>query len=360
MAKTIFRVLKSCSRDVEVANSVVYKKLVELLEQGGITNSEVDQFISKNYLLSVEDLTKKWNMTHTKQKIEMTFRGQISTLSCKYYKLFGMNANTLEEALLSKDNNHPVVGRLLKILTAIGVESEPLVSRFHYGIKDYLGDYQTNHAYNVSDCEKELRLLKMMDKKNLELIFSQVDKDKLAYIFQTMNADLIQSEVTDFERLDKHTRQVIKNKDGSAAVRRVISPVVNEMKMELCLRFNDTKAMKLSVAKQVDSAKVISNTSGVGSESTTIHKSAEPKANNPYGLNITKEMLDMIIKKANEKANVFEMFSDKNKDNYKKYLKSLDVNYSVASLRAWLNKVVIIDLYSALLELKDMDTKRRV
>ena len=169
MAKTIFRVLKSCSRDVEVANSVVYKKLVELLEQGGITNSEVDQFISKNYLLSVEDLTKKWNMTHTKQKIEMTFRGQISTLSSKYYKLFGVNASTLEEALLSKDNNHPVVGRLLKILTAIRVESEPLVSRFHYGIKDYLGDYQTNHAYNVSDCEK------ISSKFFLSIIFSNLN-----------------------------------------------------------------------------------------------------------------------------------------------------------------------------------------
>ena len=257
MAKTMFRVLKNHNQNTVVSNLAVYRKLVKLLEHGGITNSEVEQFISKNYLLNVEDLTKKWNMTHTKQKIEMTFRGQISTLSSKYYKLFGVNASTFEEALLSGDNDHPIIIRILKILTAIEVELEPLVSRFRYGIMDYLGEYETHNHYEVSECENELRLLKMLDKKNLELIFSQFDKDKLAYIVQMMNADLIQSEVTDFERLDKHTRQVIKKKDGSVSLRRVISPIVNDMKMELCLRFHDTKPMKLSVAKVVPETKTL-------------------------------------------------------------------------------------------------------
>lgn len=367
MAKTIFRVLKTYTQDAVISNLVVYKKLVELLEQGGITNSEVEQFISKNYLLSVEDLTKKWNMTHTKQKIEMTFRGQISTLSSKYYKLFGVNASTLEEALLSKDNNHPVLGRLLKILTAIGVESEPLVSRFDYSIKDYLGDYETNHTYNVSDCEKELRLLKMMDKKNLELIFSQVDKDKLAYLFQMMNADLIQSEVTDFERLDKHTRQVIKRNDGSVALRRVISPVVNEMKMELCLRFNDTKPMKLSVAKVVSNTNSLQKeevetskiqvgdiTSGVGSESAIIYNLVEQKANNSYGLNITTELVQLIEKRLRVKRQVAE-FNDNDTSKimtYKTYLQSLTMETSRKELYQWLRKVNAVYLSMALDELK--------
>lgn len=355
MAKTMFRVLKNHNQNTMVSNLVVYKKLVELLEHGGITNSEVEQFISKNYMLSVEDLTKKWNMTHTKQKIEMTFRGQISTLSSKYYKLFGVNASNFEEALLSGDNNHPIIIRILKILTAIEVDSEPLVSRFRYGIMDYLGDYETDNTYEVSECENELRLLKMLDKKNLELIFSKFDKDKLAYIVQMMNADLIQSEVTDFERLDKHTRQVIKKNDGSVALRRVISPVVNDMKMELCLRFNNTKPMKLSVAKKINDMQVVNeNAVEVAPDNMMVSKSIEQNVNNPYGLHITTELVQLIEKRLKVKRMVAELNDmDSSKIiTYKKYLQSLTMETSREELYQWLRTVNAVYLGMALDELK--------
>lgn len=355
MAKTIFRVLKNHNQNIVVSNMAVYRKLVELLERGGITNSEVEQFISKNYMLSVEDLTKKWNMTHTKQKIEMTFRGQISTLSSKYYKLFGVNASNFEEALLSGDNNHPIIIRILKILTAIEVDSEPLVSRFRYGIMDYLGDYETDNTYEVSECENELRLLKMLDKKNLELIFSKFDKDKLAYIVQMMNADLIQSEVTDFERLDKHTRQVIKKNDGSVALRRVISPVVNDMKMELCLRFNNTKPMKLSVAKKINDMQVVNeNAVEVAPDNMMVSKSIEQNVNNPYGLHITTELVQLIEKRLKVKRMVAELNDmDSSKIiTYKKYLQSLTMETSREELYQWLRTVNAVYLGMALDELK--------
>lgn len=355
MAKTIFRVLKNHNQNIVVSNMAVYRKLVELLERGGITNSEVEQFISKNYMLSVEDLTKKWNMTHTKQKIEMTFRGQISTLSSKYYKLFGVNASNFEEALLSGDNNHPIIIRILKILTAIEVDSEPLVSRFRYGIIDYLGDYETDNTYEVSECENELRLLKMLDKKNLELIFSKFDKDKLAYIVQMMNADLIQSEVTDFERLDKHTRQVIKKNDGSVALRRVISPVVNDMKMELCLRFNNTKPMKLSVAKKINDMQVVNeNAVEVAPDNMMVSKSIEQNVNNPYGLHITTELVQLIEKRLKVKRMVAELNDmDSSKIiTYKKYLQSLTMETSREELYQWLRTVNAVYLGMALDELK--------
>ena len=364
----MFRVLKNHNQNTVVSNMAVYRKLVELLGRGGITNSEVEQFISKNYLLSVEDLTKKWNMTHTKQKIEMTFRGQISTLSSKYYKLFGVDGDTFEEALLSGDNNHPIVIRILKILTAIEVESEPLVSRFRYGIVDYLGEYETHNRYEVSECEKELRLLKMLDKKNLELIFSKFDKDKLAYIVQMMNADLIQSEVTDFERLDKHTRQVIKKNDGSVALRRVISPVVNDMKMELCLRFNDTKPVKLSVTKKINDMKIVNdNTFEVASELAALQQEevsnitsgvgSEPgkkTSDNPYGLNITKELVQLIERRLKVKRKVAELNDmDSSKIiTYKKYLQSLSMETSGEELHQWLRTVNAVYLSMALDELK--------
>ena len=201
-----------------------------------------------------------------------------------------------------------------------------------------------------------------------------MDKDKLAYLFQMMNADLIQSEVTDFERLDKHTRQVIKKKDGSVAVRRVISPIVNNMKMELCLRFHDTKPMKLSVAKVVSNTnslqqeeivtskiqKVghceneIQSSIRVGSESATISNSVEQKANNPYGLNITMELVQLIEKRLRVKRQVAE-FNDNDINKiitYKTYLQSLTMETSKEELYPWLRRVNAIYLSMALDELK--------
>ena len=358
MAKSIFKILKD-NRNIQ---SDLLKNLHEFMLQGGFSKSEVDQFICKNYMLSMPELTDKWNLLHPdKKKKEMTFYGQVSVLSNKILHLLNVNSSELESLILCDDKENEVYIRIISFISAFGVSSLPLKERFEFTIYDYIGEYEPVDDYDVSECEKEIQLLKMMDKQNLEAIFSQVDKDKLAYVMRMMRADLIMTNLVEYERKDKSTKEVLKKADGSVSVRKVFNPFINDIKMELCLQFNAAKARKLKVVKNVDDD---SNEFGVSSVHSVdeISKtemenlmSAEKTEANEYGLDISKEQLIMIEEKAKETASTEDMnnFSFELADEYKDFLVGLTIDSDVDELEKWLSSVNTYVLSVALNELRD-------
>ena len=358
LAKSIFKILKD-NRNIQ---SDLLKNLHEFMLQGGFSKSEVDQFICKNYMLSMPELTDKWNLLHPdKKKKEMTFYGQVSVLSNKILHLLNVNSSELESLILCDDKENEVYIRIISFISAFGVSSLPLKERFEFTIYDYIGEYEPVDDYDVSECEKEIQLLKMMDKQNLEAIFSQVDKDKLAYVMRMMRADLIMTNLVEYERKDKSTKEVLKKADGSVSVRKVFNPFINDIKMELCLQFNAAKARKLKVVKNVDDD---SNEFGVSSVHSVdeISKtemenlmSAEKTEANEYGLDISKEQLIMIEEKAKETASTEDMnnFSFELADEYKDFLVGLTIDSDVDELEKWLSSVNTYVLSVALNELRD-------
>lgn len=339
MAKSIFKILK----DNSSINSVLKVSLHSFMLQGGFSKSDIDRFICKNYMLSVPELTRIWNVENATDKKELTFRGQISVLSNKFLHLFETNASELEEVLLSENDKHPKALEIIGIIIAFGVSSDSLEHRFKYTLEDYIGIQKPVNDYDISECEAEIKLLRMMDKQNLISMFEKVDKDKLAYVMQMMRADLVLYEVSEYEQVDKGTKQVIKKADGSVSVRKVLNPVINDLKKELLLQFNKAKAKELYLVKQV---KDNSSTNGVPiseEPEVSIPKPKKvPKPSVKKGcLNITQEHLVLLQEKYNEKATVDDIngFSFDLVDEYKAYLLSLTVDTDVDELSNWLSSV---------------------
>lgn len=342
MSKNLFKILKDNRR----YQSELCLALQEFMLQGGFSDSEVDQFICKNYTLDVSRLTDKWNYTHSNKKKEVTFRGQVSVLSNKIYRMFETNASELESLIMNEDDTHEVSLRIINFVKAKGVLSKSLEGRFSFTIQDYLRGHEPVGVYSVSECIEEIRLLKMMDKKNLEAIFSQVDTDKLAYVMEMMRADLILYESMEYEQKDKSTKEVLKKADGSVATRKVFNPVINDIKMALLLEFNSVKVKRLSVANQeieskekgvLDSKPIYEPKEVIDSNSKMIPKLSSKS----YQLNISYEQRILIEKKRREKPSVREIneFSFDLVAEYKNYILSLKVDSNIEELEEWLSNV---------------------
>lgn len=208
--KTIFSFLKGfdinsiqgASADSTAMKRRTYARVEELISSGVFTKSEAEKFICSHYKLSGTQITELWNKTHTVnyktsvKKAESTFRTQTRTLSAKVlYLLKFESVIAYSNFLVVAGNEQEEIAecnRIFSICDAFSYPDMDFKSDYSYTLRQYMYDYKTDRSYALSECVNELRLLKNMRQSNLIRLFDKCDKDKLAFLIEQLDKDLIE------------------------------------------------------------------------------------------------------------------------------------------------------------------------
>lgn len=210
MAGTIFSVLRGLEQgQFKTDVSAVLVSLVSFIESGVCSGSKVDKFIMENFRLSATKLTELWNKRYSQGKSANTFRGQISLLSGYIFSIFGCTAQELNDAFAVGD-----MEMLRSISDIIGV--------FPYGSMDladaFIGQEllpagSLDGNYNIADCQKELCLLRTLNKKGIQSMVGSVDSGKLSYLLGVLRQPLVTDVYVKYEGKKKKVRTARVNRD---------------------------------------------------------------------------------------------------------------------------------------------------
>ena len=253
----------------------VLRRLVQFVEQGDFSESEVEHFILANFRLSSSDITDKWNKIHFEKKTSNTFRGQISGVNSYLVSLFGVGASELNDAFITGDKK--VLQKLVDIMDAVEVGDFNITTRFPFISQGYLPDDETSSEYAVSDCMKEIQLLKSLDIRVIDEMIRQVDMDKLIFVLQAIREPLIVNEYV--KRGDKSSKLKVAS--------------LNKRKLEFNKAFNVVKPKALKPVSEIEGKE----TEGSRVVYKEIEKLVEVPEKIPYNLGITKEMADVLTRK---------------------------------------------------------------
>jgi hypothetical protein len=164
-------------------------KLIRFVQDGRyVSSSTATAFICMNFRMSSVQLAKAWNLENNAEKSANTFRSQISTLSRKYYKLFG---GCVYNAFMNQINEElAVIDMKLSVMCGKDVMfCDIFLSEMEKYCKDY--SETVSYDFNIEDCKAELVLMGKLTRNNFETAFGRKDAKKLGYILRVLNTPVI-------------------------------------------------------------------------------------------------------------------------------------------------------------------------
>lgn len=214
------------SSDVETI-----KDLISYIESAKWSKSDVTALYCKNWRKTYPELRLIFEEEGFKSRSEVTVRSQISELSRNLCELFG-DCQSIADAFkvasgkyvegMTKEDGKKFISRLgLKLGMLQGYVDEPFTKKLGVRLFDYDIDCVTENTYKISECAKELELLKTLSNESIKALCNEVDADKMAYLLQELNKPLLLSLRTE------------KQKKGSDDTYKVNRLVVNTAKIDI-------------------------------------------------------------------------------------------------------------------------------
>lgn len=266
------------------------KDLISYVESAKWTKSDVTALYCKNWHKSYLELRLIFEEEGFKSRSEVTIRSQISELSRNLCEMFG-DCQSIADAFrvasgkyvegMTKEDGKKFISKLgLKLRMLQGYVDEPFTKRLGVRLFDFDIDCVTENKYKVSECAKELELLKTLSNESIKALCDEVDADKMAYLMQELNKPLLLSQRSE------------KQKKGSEDTYKVNRLVVNTAKIDILQALDLITPKKIkpvgfknsniseenfvdAVTEPVENIKLVAPVSGVAPKATLPFKFAE-------------------------------------------------------------------------------------
>ena len=192
MRRNFFQVMRIVNKDYEngslcSSSEKLFSRLIESVESGGFSNSDITKFICQNWKLDYKELTSFWNGLNGTEKSKDTFRSQVSTISAHLFTIFGDvqpsvfgNPNELSSEDIS------IRERLVAILDSMITEDTFAKNIYILEVLNYFEDLDAKDSFPLSECENELKVLKLLTKSNIYSLLDTCNSAKLKYILSIM------------------------------------------------------------------------------------------------------------------------------------------------------------------------------
>lgn len=219
------------------------KDLISYVESAKWTKSDVTALYCKNWRKTYPELRLIFEEEGFKSRSEVTIRSQISELSRNLCEMF-CDCQSIADAFriasgkyvegMTKEDGKKFISRLgLKLRMLQGYVDDPFAKKLGVRLFDFDIDCVTENKYKISECTKELELLKTLSNESIKALCDEVDADKIAYLLQELNKPLLLSQRSE------------KQKKGSENTYKVNRLVVNTAKIDIL------QALDLIVPKKI-------------------------------------------------------------------------------------------------------------
>lgn len=282
----------------------VFQKLVDFVESGVFTKSAITLYLCRNWRLTSQEITRKWNMENCEEKSSDTWRSQISTTSRQLYKLFP----DMYEAFITGET-----AEIQRINDTIELLCDGDESYEDIFIKELAG-LQTDYSgkeYTLKECNKELEVLSRLTRKNIFDDIDNLDMDKLGYIKKVLKTPLASN------------------------------------------RYREVNLNKVEILRQLS---VLDNSEYNGVSDNSVHASdkrpAEDKKVNNYekfGFSSMSELVGILQEKASENPKIVR--GDDIDDKGRRKMNAVKTLFTAEGLRKFIASVPPEDVYTMLLNL---------
>lgn len=285
------------SSDVETI-----KDLISYVESAKWTKSDVTVLYCKNWRKSYSELRLIFEEEGFKSRSEVTIRSQISELSrnlCEMFSdcqsiadAFKVASGKYVEGMIKEDGKKFISKLGLKLRMLQGYVDEPFTKKLGVRLFDFDIDCVTESKYKVSECAKELELLKTLSNESIKALCDEVDADKMAYLLQELNKPLLLSQRAE------------KQKKGSENTYKVNRLVVNTAKIDILQALDLITPKKIKPVGFKNSNISEENLSVAGVTKPveeilpiTVQSGVEPKAELPFRFDDMSEICEIIQEK---------------------------------------------------------------
>lgn len=186
-----------------VQSRETYQALREFLFGFSWTKSENTKFIVMNMHLSSECMAVKYNAQakDSKEKSSSTFRVQKAAVSKFLYSIFGED---YRDAFYSQDldEHEEQDRRLRKIEITINLMQDDNDDKFKMNLPMELCQGGSMKTYSMKDCEHEILFLSRCTNCGLLKEFSELDSDKLSFLFSILHGSILTGDSLNNKKLD--------------------------------------------------------------------------------------------------------------------------------------------------------------
>ena len=327
------------------------KDLISYVESAKWTKSDVTALYCKNWRKTYPELRLIFEEEGFKSRSEVTIRSQISELSRNLCEMFG-DCQSIADAFkaasgkyvegMTKEDGKKFISKLgLKLRMLQGYVDEPFTKKLGVRLFDFDIDCMTESKYKVSECAKELELLKTLSNESIKALCDEVDADKMAYLLQELNKPLLLSQRAE------------KQKKGSENTYKVNRLVVNIAKIDILQALDLITPKKIKpvgfkdsqVSEEVVSVDAVTETDEEILP-ITVQSGIEPKAELPFKFAEMSEICEII----QEKLKKVLLLSDdpRKRANNIAYLKRVFDLFTSEGLRTYLSKYPSGDIAQAM------------
>lgn len=163
------------------ATKSIFNRLVSFVESCSFTNAKATKFFCGHWSVPRNQLLGIYNIVMDANIVEATLRGHISRASSLLYGL----CPTFSADIFISENKEALYNLEMEI-EAVEFSSILPEDLFIFEVCAYT-DYRANSkSFNVSECEKELALLRLLTKSAIFKKIDGVDPDKLAFVLNTL------------------------------------------------------------------------------------------------------------------------------------------------------------------------------
>ena len=183
--KYIENVLNSLNTPLVQTPKLVLRDFITFVEAGSFTNSDMEKEVCLNWRLSIQELMTLHNANNTKSRSLSVFGTHRSAVSKKLFALLETDCDEFESWFLKND-----CGISDKLAWLYSICKASRVGNLDYTIENYLEGYDVDKEFTLSECTKELRVLKYFTRQGIEELVKGCNKDKLGYVYQRLRAPL--------------------------------------------------------------------------------------------------------------------------------------------------------------------------
>lgn len=317
------------------------KDLISYVESAKWTKSDVTALYCKNWRKTYPELRLIFEEEGFKSRSEVTIRSQISELSRNLCEMFG-DCQSIADAFriasgkyvegMTKEDGKKFISRLgLKLRMLQGYVDEPFAKKLGVRLFDFDIDCVTENKYKVSECTKELELLKTLSNESIKALCDEVDADKIAYLLQELNKPLLLSQRSE------------KQKKGSENTYKVNRLVVNTAKIDILQALDLITPNKIKpvgfknsdISEENLSVDTITETSEKF-ESISIQSGIDQKVDLPFRFSEMSEICDVIQERLNGDLKITDDSEQRTKN--VAYLKRVFNLFISEGLKKYLNK----------------------
>lgn len=192
MGKTFFSVMQTVQREIERGavdskSRELFEDLVSSVETCGFSNSDITKYICKNWRVPSGDLVTRWYGELGGKKSKTTFRSQISTASKQLFDIYGnIQPSTFGKSSTLSDEDKAIRSHLSAVIKSFLIEDTYAANVFISEVLNYFDDPVPIGKYDMSDCQNELKVLKLLAKTNIYNLLDTCDNDKLKYLLYVL------------------------------------------------------------------------------------------------------------------------------------------------------------------------------